>query len=166
MKKPKIDTNKPDKFKKEMNYLRKETLLQEPEPLQPNHSSRYFKPKHKKELTDLYALWLEYKKKFPGINDEENSCARGDNGCLWLNFSDPKTEEDFLRYLATKGFNGSVMSGEQCIAQIKNGVLIDPRTDKEFAEGDYEFLITQLDSGKAYGEIPLHQPKLNPRTAI
>ena len=163
-------TNKKIKpLKQEMNRLREEqldkekrALLQQPElkTLSPSNRCIRFKPiKQEDSSIEIYKVWIKNKKKHPDFKEEEHRYHVDKQGYGWINFSDPHAEEDFLRCLAAKDFNGSILVNDQCIAKCKNGRLIDPRTEKEFPEGAYAELVKQLNAGMAYKDIPSAQPR-------
>ena len=130
-----------------------DTLQQEKSVLQP--LERYIESDGEEDLIQIYEDWLkQYKDKHPGFDENENKYELDENGHGLINFSDPQAEEDFLRHMAENISRGIVLDKGTHIATLENGMLIDPRTNREFPEGEYAALVQKLDSGIAYNDIP------------
>lgn len=107
------------------------------------------------EAIQIYADWLKkYKAKNPDFNENKNNFKINEDGVGCICFSDPQAEEDFVRHLAANEPQGQISDKGIIIAKFKDGMLIDPRTNQEFKEGEYAALVHKLDSGIAYDDIP------------
>lgn len=161
-----MSKEKLDNYKKDLEQIRIEKAAEEERRLQQSQvthqsSERVVKFEvdedsiQAKDSNQIYEDWLKkYKEKNPEFKEEQNTYQLDENGNGCIRFSDPQAEEDFVRQLATKYSNGSVLDKGISIAKLEGGKLIDPRTNQEFPEGGYAELVQKLDSGIAYSDIP------------
>ena len=99
---------------------------------------------NKEDPMEVYRRWLAKHKKTHQCKEDNNSFNDEGNGRYRLNFKDVDAEEDFLRELAKEG-DGEVRCWDVPIAYLKNGELIDPRTNQAFPKGEYAALRRQID---------------------
>ena len=112
-------------------------------------SSRTFiiKNKENKENKEdpmaVYRRWLAKYKKLHKCEEDDDSFKDKGDGSYELNFKDLDAEEDFLRELARTG-DGIIVCWGVPVAYLKNGELIDPRTNEAFPKGEYAALVGQI----------------------
>lgn len=165
-----MSKDKIDNYRKNMERMRIEKIAEEEKMLQQQELMQQSLERtiqfdgdedsiQAKDSVQIYDDWLKkYKEKNPEFDEGKNTYQLDENSNGCIKFSDPHAEEDFVRQLATKYPNGSVLDKGIPIAKFEDGKLIDPRTNQEFPEGGYAELVQKLDSGIAYSDIPSPKP--------